>query len=325
VSDRVQWRASSPTTIESDLCDLWRDAARDGPVSRALLSNLVVLSGRRSFPAVDEVAKRHPARTILLSYTPGASDARGPEAARVGLMVFGERDVRYGVELIAIHTACAETSIPSIIRRVSQGGVPCSVWWTDASASPLPTDSIAGIGRQLVYDSALWKDVRAGATAASQLLDSHHAPDLADLNWRRLATLRGALVHAIRVESSRDISHAQLRVEHTPQHRVAGALILAWLTAQGSFANAAGLDESRTTDGDLTIVLSADDWSLSAAMTGAKVRVEASGRHPFEVPVAIEPGGDAVASELRTLGYDRQLAAALRVLAASPPQSPQRK
>ncbi len=66
-------RPSSPESIEDDLAILWRDVARDGPVTRAVMANLVVFRDRPERERVDlaapvegvpidEVALRCPAR-----------------------------------------------------------------------------------------------------------------------------------------------------------------------------------------------------------------------------------------------------------------------
>ena len=105
------WRASSPETVEADLAALWSEAGQAGPVSRALMSNLVVVSPQRLFPTAEEVARKHPARTILLSCSRD-EDTDGPDTVRVGLHTFGEADARYGLEFIAMHTTCSDEALP---------------------------------------------------------------------------------------------------------------------------------------------------------------------------------------------------------------------
>src|SRR5439155_25127532 len=71
--------ACSPEAIDDELAKLWRDAGRDGPVARALMANLVVfrekhpreqvdLAAQADDMPVDEVARRHPSRVILLCH-----------------------------------------------------------------------------------------------------------------------------------------------------------------------------------------------------------------------------------------------------------------
>ena len=115
------WRRSSPDAIERDLAALWRETAREGPLSRALMANLVMVQ-ERDDPAgnaagrealAGAVAQGHPVRAILLDYTPGIETPGAPQAARVGLRTFGSSAARYGVELIDIRAACPAASIRS--------------------------------------------------------------------------------------------------------------------------------------------------------------------------------------------------------------------
>src|SRR5204863_316775 len=124
-------RTSTPGSIEDDLALLWRDAGREGPVARALMANLIVYRGR---PAdehvdldaaiedapVDEIACRHPSRLILLHHCAGRHP-RGPLAATIGILLYGPPQMRVGVEAIAIRVACADESLPSIVRRLARG------------------------------------------------------------------------------------------------------------------------------------------------------------------------------------------------------------
>lgn len=172
----VAWRGSSPDAIETDLAALWREAAREGPVARALMSNLVVVREHRSGSAgvgeaaIVEVAQRHPVRAILLDYTRGIPTACAPEAPRVGLVTFGTPPLRYGVELMAIHAACAESSIPSIVRRLVRGDVPTTIWWTGDLSERSAPHAMTTIGRQFVCDSGSWRDARKGIRSVADLL-----------------------------------------------------------------------------------------------------------------------------------------------------------
>src|SRR5687767_5759732 len=80
VAGRVS-RASAPDRIEAELAAVWRDVAREGPVSRAVMSNLVVycrcpadrevdLASPLARIPVESVARDHPSRVILLHHDP---------------------------------------------------------------------------------------------------------------------------------------------------------------------------------------------------------------------------------------------------------------
>jgi hypothetical protein len=155
-------RASTLESIETDLSTLWRELARDAPTTaRAVMSNLVVF--REGSPAADdadetpaldsveviEVASRHPARIIVLAHSRCGPESPAAIVAAVGILTFGAGEARHAVEQIAIRSRCAEASLPSIVRRLTFGDVPTSVWWTgDLSQSALLI-ALVTMGRQL--------------------------------------------------------------------------------------------------------------------------------------------------------------------------------
>jgi glucose-6-phosphate dehydrogenase assembly protein OpcA len=308
------WRQTSPECIDADLAALWREAGQEGPVSRALMSNLVVVSPHRAFPPVEELARKHPARTILLSYTAGAEEAAPPEGIRIGLLTFGDGGVRYGLEMIAVHAECADRSLPSIVGRLAIGNVPTSVWWAADLSGPAPPSAIATLGRQLVYDSALWRDIRGGVAAAVALLEHHAPPDLVDLNWRRITPLRHGIVHALRGEplaTGPDVS--SLRVLHAPDEHAAAWLVAGWLA--GSAHDMKIVPKVEPGEGEylLSVVLGGDKWSVTASMTEHHVIVK-SERPDFTMAVPKESRADAIASELMSFAPDRGLRDALQAL-----------
>ncbi len=200
-------RPSSPESIEDDLAILWRDVARDGPVTRAVMANLVVFRDRPERERVDlaapvegvpidEVALRCPARVIMLHHT-ARSTPCGPIGATISIFLFGPPEMRIGVEQIAVRSSCAEDSLPSVVRHLLLGDIPTTVWWAEDVSQIAPLDAIVTMGRQLVYDSRQWRDIRRGIQPLARLLSRPHAPDLADLNWRRLTSMRQALVQAL--------------------------------------------------------------------------------------------------------------------------------
>ena len=112
------WQPSAPDRIEADLVERWRVLARGGRISRARMSNLVVVtecsqSVTDVAPSLGEtlvaaVAKKHPARIILLGYTPGIRTAASPKSARVAVLTHGDAQSKCGVELIAVHAPSAD-------------------------------------------------------------------------------------------------------------------------------------------------------------------------------------------------------------------------
>jgi Glucose-6-phosphate dehydrogenase subunit len=312
-------RSSTTEAIEPDLAALWRDVARDGPVARAVMSNLVVFCtpGADNHPGPDQAATtglaleavvaRHPSRLIVIEHQPDPSGMRAPFAVTIGVLTFGPEASRFGIEMIAVQATCAEPCLPSIVRQLVRGDVPTSVWWmNDLSRTP-PLDAVIAMSRQFVYDSRGWRDVRRGMSAAAALIRPGRRLDLADLNWRRLAPLRQALLHACTVADLDDLRRGHVRLVHRP-----GESALAWLCA-GWLAKRLGwsrdlmpsVDEDRRGDSLLMIDVGDPRARLSAVLDAHNAVVNGGGHVPLlTVPVPPESDANAVAAELRSLSQD---------------------
>ncbi|MQA28292.1 MAG: hypothetical protein GEU82_00425 [Luteitalea sp.] len=322
------WRSVTPADIDTTLPDLWRDAARDSPVSRALMSNLVIVRhGAR--PPDDEVvhleaesnivriAERHPARIIVLNYSPDAGRACAPRQATIGVLTFGAGAVRYGVEVIAVDEVCAEASVPSIVRRLTRGDVPTTVWWTADLSRARPPDPMVETGRQFLYDSTGWAEVRLGAARATAILALPHAPDLADLNWQRLAPLRSAIVHGLRNElgAGAPVQNGVM-IRHRAGEPAAGWLLGAWLRRALRWTSFPSIEASSNDDEVVTVTLAGERWEMTARMNSQRVLVAGTGEPPpFSIPVPRQTVADEVISELRSLGRDMHLRETMLTLA----------
>jgi glucose-6-phosphate dehydrogenase assembly protein OpcA len=328
VVERV-FRVSSADTIDADLAALWRELAQgEAPIARAVMSNLVVFRERSAPPdadveavmadlPLDEVVARHPSRLIVLEHEPGRDEPDGPFAAGVGIATFGPATARYGVEQIVVRSACAETSLLSIVRRLARGDLPTSVWWTEDLSEVPPLEALVTMGRQLVYDSRDWRDVRAALNVLEPLI-SRHRIDLADVNWRRLGPLRRALEHA-GSEGRQPLAVAGSRV-HIAHHADESAL--AWLLAGALMAvpsRAPGTPPTvdASASGDVVLVVTIENASNRATVTlsAAGATVDRGGKSaPLVVSAPVENEADAVAAELRLLSQDTDLHAALAAL-----------
>jgi glucose-6-phosphate dehydrogenase assembly protein OpcA len=300
-------------------------------VVRALMANLVVY---RDCPAteqidlaapvtevpVDDVACRHPSRVILLHHG-GQPDLCAPMAAWVGILLSGPPTARFGVEQIAVRSACAEASLPSIVRRLALGDIPTSVWWTEDVSRSTPLEALVTLGRQLVYDSRHWTDVRRGVLALAPVIGHPHAPDLADLNWRRLTPMRQALTQALAPPVGRiDARGMRLRVRHRARDGALAWLLVGWFSSRLDWSDAdlpATVEEHA--DGDAVLSVSIEgpaNARIAATMNGHHVRVEyEGGMAPFAIATLHETDAEAVAAELRSLTYDRALRDAIAALA----------
>jgi hypothetical protein len=320
------WRPSAAGTVDDDLAALWREIARDAPVSRAVMSNLVVFCRRAVSDEVDltappegvpidDVARHHPARVILLHHDPDATGGRAllAPAAYVGVSTFGPPDAHYGVERIVIRSACDEAALPSIVRPLILGDVPTSVWWTDDLSGAPPLAPLVAMGRQLLYDSRQWRDVRQGVLTLARLMTLPFGPDLADVNWRRLLPVRQALVHACKsCDRAKRPRLTSVHVRHRQGESALAWLFAGWLSDAGSSPPITVDEDSDLADDVLTAVF---DDGLRLRLGIHRVSVDDPlGPAPFAVAVPQESAAEAIAAELHVLTHDVSLHRALRAL-----------
>jgi glucose-6-phosphate dehydrogenase assembly protein OpcA len=236
-------RSTTTERIEPDLAALWRDIIRHGPVARAVMSNLIVFRqcGANDRPLgedpaatsmLEEVVARHPCRLIVLDHQRNPPDETEPFAVTIAVLTFGPERARYGIERIAVRSACAEVQLPSIVRQVVRGDVPTSVWWMEDLSRVPPLDAIVRMGRQFVFDSRRWSDLKRGMTAAAALVGSGRRLDVVDLNWRRLTPLRQALLHACAFPHVDDICRGPLRIVHRHEDSALACLCAGWLRSR---------------------------------------------------------------------------------------------
>jgi glucose-6-phosphate dehydrogenase assembly protein OpcA len=323
------FREAPPEAVEHELAALWREIARHGTVARAVMSNLVVFRyiDRRSHPRggdqharseaafadrLDAVVARHPSRAIVIEHDRGSHDVAPPLGAGVGVTIFGPPAARYGVESILVRSACAEASLPSIVRRFVRGGLPTSVWWTEDLSIGAPLASLVTMARQLVYDSRFWRDVGAGVRAVDGLPEI----DLADVNWRRLRPLRDLLVDAAGSCGHALVAADRVTIAHAPGDSALAWLLAGWLSARLEWPADAWPTMEPTAGSDLVIMTVRDgDFTLSIAMDDHRVALEATGRPRLVAAATPEHEADAIAAELRTLSRETELRQALRALA----------
>jgi glucose-6-phosphate dehydrogenase assembly protein OpcA len=322
------YRLSAPDTVDADLSRLWTEAGRATPVARAQMANLVVFCEHRSAERVDfaaplaavpldEVVRRHPSRVVILHHSPSGTDPAAPVAAGVSVVIFGDAATRYGVEEIAVRSTCAETSLPSIVRSLTRGDVPTSIWWTDDLSRTPPVDALVAMGRQLVYDSRGWRDVKQGVRALAPFTAGAQSVHLADLNWRRLSALRRALVHA--ASSDGRFAIGDVRISHHPGEGALAWLLAGWLAARltgpakGQFP--IRVEEHRRGDAIIDVAIGEGAHAIAATMSPQRVSCTiAGGAPPFHLPARRESDAEAVVAELTALRADVCLRDALVAL-----------
>ena len=251
----------------------------------------------------------------MLAHAPCGPELPPAIAAAVGILTFGSGGARHAVEQIAIHSRCSEAALPSIVRRLTFGDVPTSVWWTgDLSQSP-PLTALVTMGRQLVYDSRQWVDVAAGVSRVTGLLEHPHAPDLANLGWRRLTPMRLALGHGLR--GAGELLNAptlRARVLHRPGEEALAWLLVGWLSSRLRRPSERELAVTVTeqAEGVEVMSISIDGGEatavITATMNGLQVTVISTSDAPsFVVTVPQESDAGGVATELQTLRRDTGL------------------
>jgi glucose-6-phosphate dehydrogenase assembly protein OpcA len=314
-------RTSSPQAINDDLAVLWREVGRDHPAARAMMANLIVLRERQTPETddlgipLDDVVQRHPSRVVILRHAIGRTATQCPSSTSISIVTFGTAHARYGVEEIVVRSACADASLPSIVRRVTRGDVPASIWWAEDFSRVPPIRALTGMARQLVYDSRRWRDVRGAVRALAPLLADPDAPQFADVNWRRLTSMRYAIVHAARKMLAGADTIRSVEVHHRPGEGALAMLLVGWLAARLRWPEGprrAHVEETR--HGDELLSLTFD--GVTASMNASRIVVRAKHGAPFQVAARQESEAEAVVAELNTLAPDRCLHDALRALTA---------
>jgi glucose-6-phosphate dehydrogenase assembly protein OpcA len=326
------WLASSPASIEDDLRQLWETAARQSPVSHALMSNLVIVSGGEGSAGNEEqetgrlltgIARRHPARVVLLDHR-CTSHAREPQSVRVGLIAFGPSDHRYGVEVISVAVACLDESLPSILRAVTRGDVPTTLWLTGDLSAASPAMPLVEMSRQMVYDSRRWKDLAHGFQSLAHLLDASHPPALVDLAWRRLAPVRRAVATALEpLPFEQRPRPEDVTVAAAPEREGDAWLMWGWLQVKLEWPQSVRRAITLAEGDGFGVRFQGRAWSAEvtqastsrdAGMMSAIVARDTAGR-TVTVSPSQETVVEALSDELTSLSHDLTIERVVRALA----------
>ena len=175
-----------------------------------------------------------------------------------------------------------------------------------------------GVGSHLAGAGARSGDPHEGLRVVAGVSARSHAPDIADLNWRRLAPMRRAIVHGLGSEpDARELRATGVDIRHMAG-RAADALLLAgWLHGSlgWSSAEVPRIEESGDPAEALIAMLKGGNWTVKASMDDRCVKVTGTTQTPFEVLLPRETEAERVAAELRSLGADTALHAAVRAAA----------
>ena len=138
--------------------------------------------------------------------------------------------------------------------------------------------------------------------------------DLADVNWRRLAAVRRAIVYAAQGEE--EWSPETVRVAHRADERALAWLLAGWLASCLGWPpdHAPRIDAFADGDRLLLVELGREPNVVRLDCDGHRVIVHQPGKPPSMIGVPSEGEADAVAAELHTLSRDVRLHDALSAL-----------
>jgi glucose-6-phosphate dehydrogenase assembly protein OpcA len=170
------------------------------------------------------------------------------------------------------------------------------------------------MGRQLIYDSRAWQDVRRGVAVLGPLVAGRRI-DLADVNWRRLTPVRQALEHAAGPERPPSLP-VTARIAYRPGEAALAWLAAGWLLADRQHAVAAPpvVEESDLKDAMLSVTVRRGPGETTVTLTDRSVTIMKGSAPPLLVGIPIESGADTIAAELHTLAHDASLHDAIAAL-----------
>jgi len=189
-----------------------------------------------------------------------------------------------------------------------RGDLPTTVWWTEDLSETPPLDAFIEIGRQLIYDSRVWQDVRRGV-AVLEPLGAERRIDLADLNWRRLTPVRQALEPASGESRASPRGEATARIAHRRGEAALAWLAAGWLLSDRQQAVSAlpVVEESELEDGTLSVTVRRESGETTVMLKDRSIAIMKASSPPLLVGIPIESVVEMVAAELRTFAHDAGL------------------
>jgi glucose-6-phosphate dehydrogenase assembly protein OpcA len=236
--------AASIAEIENELSSL-RNAETDGggPFQRtSVMTHIAWVPGKWVGAAehvLEELAERHPSRTIVLLPEPDASDALRADVAVDCFPTGGERSVC--TETIRIRLEGRRTLAPaSIVQPLLIPDLPVFLRWRGEPDWDSPQFSqLIDVADRLVVDSTEWEDLPRPYARLAEVFERVVVSDIAwarTSRWRpELASLWPGIadVSRIRVEGTAAQAHLlagwlrsrlgrPIELEHVPSDRLAG-------------------------------------------------------------------------------------------------------
>jgi glucose-6-phosphate dehydrogenase assembly protein OpcA len=223
--------------------------AREAPVLRASMSNLVIFCYRNSLaemvaaqlPAVVAV---HPARVLLLLGETGVegNDLTASVCVRAHRGSGSQLVCSEQVTLLA--RGPAVDRLPYAVRGLVVGDLPTNLWWAANQPPPMAGALLYELSehaQQIVYDSLGWTEPARGVSATAAWL-ANFVPAtgarprrvVSDLNWRRLKFWRRLLGQALDPASAPGVldSITDIILEHGPHAVIQAWELVSWLAAR---------------------------------------------------------------------------------------------
>lgn len=206
------------------------------PVTRACMSNLIVVAGRESAPSISDelatIAERHPSRVLLLLAEPEAGEQiRAAVSALCYRTGEGRQICSEHVEVAAAPSE--RRRLPSIVRPLLIGDLPTTLWWNAAEAPPLGGevfDELAAMADRVIYDSLGWPDPARNVIATADWA-LRKGSAVCDLAWGRLEPWRRLLAESLDPAlrpGALEALHC-VDVEHGPHALPKAWLLVGWL------------------------------------------------------------------------------------------------
>jgi len=224
--------------------------ARDKPVQRARMSNLVIFCNHpdladRVSAEVPGIVAVHPARVFVLvaeEADKADADVTASVNAWCHLGGVGQKICSEQINLRA--QGHAVQRLPFAVRGLLIGDLPTNLWW----AAPLPPPlsgsllyDLADRVQQIIYDSIGWTEPARGVAATAAWLPTfERGPGegpwrvVSDLNWRRLKYWRRLMGQGLDPASAPGAleSITEVLVEHGPHAVVQAWELVSWLVSR---------------------------------------------------------------------------------------------
>jgi len=202
-------------SVDRELNRQLREAQGPGaaPLVRARMSNLVIYAESDTLceqitEVVPEIVAHHPARVVLLSVDPQATEDQVKANVRTRVDQMG-RGLRAFSEQITLRThPRSQSKLAFALRRMLIGDLPTNLWWAVPRPPALEGTllyELAEHADQVIYDSYGWPEPARGLTATATWLSRFERTNTvgcrrriaSDLTWQRLRPWRRVVAEAL--------------------------------------------------------------------------------------------------------------------------------